>query len=187
MQRRSSSYQHTTDLLTRSQAQTRALALALLLLSAASCGPYRFAHDSGRSGRSITVASIAAPAEMGLNTPALRAILEDQIFSRGLATSARADYQVQCTVGAHRTTGFDHDLVSEVDVRCPLSFKGTLLEVLEAIGVSADALDADIEQSLAALQAVDRAEELAVADALSQIATRVAYLVDRHHRSESSP
>lgn len=159
--------------------------VALLVL--ASCGPYRFANDTARPGRAVAIATIAAPAELGLNTPALQAILADQVFSRGLAVSGRASYRVSCTVGAHRTTGFDRDLVSEVDVRCPLLFNESLLEVVEAIGVSADALATHQPSSLAALEAVERAEELAVADALAQIATRVAYLVDRHHRNETSP
>ncbi|TXD38606.1 hypothetical protein FRC98_06910 [Lujinxingia vulgaris] len=162
-------------------------AFALALLLSASCGPYRFANDTREPGRAVDVGSIAAPAELGLNTPQLQAILTDQIFSRGLAVTSQTPYRLVCTVGAHRTTGFDQDLVSEVDVRCPLLFNGTLLEVVEAIGVSADALATDTSPSLAALEAVERAEELAVADALSQIATRVAYLVDRHHRNETSP
>ncbi|RDV38939.1 hypothetical protein DV096_09110 [Bradymonadaceae bacterium TMQ3] len=159
--------------------------LALLMIS--SCGPYRFANDAGRPGRAVAISTIAAPAELGLNTPALQAILADQVFSRGLTLSADAPYRLSCTVSAHRTTGFDGDLVSEVDLRCPLLFNDSVLDVVEAIGVSADALATHHPPSLAALQAVERTEELAAADALAHIATRVAYLVDRHHRNETSP
>ncbi|WP_158542544.1 hypothetical protein [Lujinxingia litoralis] len=172
--------------LTHNHRGLRRAGAILLGLALASCGPYRFANDLTHSESHVNVVSIAAPAELGLNTPALRALLSAQLFDRGLASAPDADYTLRCAIGAHRSTGFDQALVAEVDLSCPLSYRGTDLEWVEATGVHTDALDPALSSSTAALQSTDRARELAAADALSQIATRVAYLIDRHHRRETA-
>lgn len=144
------------------------------------CASYGFVDDSGHvdgegrraPGPPLHVETILAPAHLSLDTSRLRRYLIDELELAGLQiVGAGHGPALACSVVDHRNRGFGHDVFVEVELNCQLFFTRDEPpgETFLVSGMGVDNLSRETPLAQAALVGTRRAEESAVADAVSQL------------------
>lgn len=160
--------------------------LAILIVGAvlgASCASYGFVDSpaDADSGPSLAVETLAAPAHLGLNHSELRSLLIDELEIAGVqVVDSSSTHVLMCTITDHRTTGFERDLVAEMDVACDIraADADSTMRSFEATGLSTDQLGEDQSLPRSALGGTRRAGMTATADAFGRLAPDIADAVE---------
>lgn len=148
----------------------------------AGCSTYGWA-DAPRSGDGegsdvpVRVESIAAPAQLGLDHSALRTLLIDEMERSGITViTSGAPATVRCSVTNYESTGFEHDVVVELDFNCHILAAGeeTPAHTVVVRGFSTDVIGGNPTFTQAAIASTRRAGNLAAVDAISRVAPQLA-------------
>ena len=154
------------------------------LASLVACATYGFADaDLDESAPRLRVETLVAPAHLGLDHPALRTALIDELEFRGAAVvTGGAPAALRCEIVDDRSAGFGDELFAELDLACHIRTPDGSRppESFRATGQAADAARGEAM----ALSDTSRATSRAVIDAFRQIAPQVVRYLDEPHRDD---
>lgn len=151
----------------------------------AGCSTYGWV-DSASDGaeraaeQRLRVEPVSAPAHLGLDSSALRALLSDEMERNGVAVVASgATSSLRCSVADHESTGFERDLVVEMALSCHILAAGadTPRRSVEVTGLATDRISGEPTFSRATITSTRRANNLAAVDAITRMAPQLADLL----------
>lgn len=175
--------------------RTRTAGLAVVALTALlanlGCAHYGLgaSRENSRANDGVTVATVAVPAEFGVDGARLTRELVDALRARGIsgAVWGRDDLDsadVRCVVDGPDTTSFEGDHRSRLEARCEVAVPEGIRRV-HAVGQQTSAAGRAPREGLSAVE--NSAVEFAAADAVANAAPKIARLLRDSAPNESQP